>query len=338
MTKKQNNDVDIQFYTKTTDLWDDMHADCTKAEQRIHFTQYMIYDDNIGCKFLDCFEEKAKDGVKIDLLFDPVGSHMVRDISYIDRIKQAGGKISFYNDVKWWNIFTPHRWFPRNHSKLMYIDDNLTYVGGMCVADFMADWRDLHAKITGDLENADGIRMVHSNQHPSRKSRRQVYQALLERIDNAQDYMLMTTPYCVPPKSLLKAWDRAIKRGVDITLIISDETDNPIADHTAKYYLRKLLRMGMKVHFYDKSVLHAKYTIIDGKWATFGSTNLDYLSLCRNKEVNIFVERRDVINQLQDIFNDMLSECRTATRKDWDDLPVTQKIAGVVGRMIRRYL
>lgn len=338
MTDENDNSVNIKFYTKTTDLWHDMHEDCCNAKERIHFTQYMIYDDKIGCHFLDCFEDKAKEGVKIDLLFDPVGSHMVRDVSYIDRIKLAGGEVRFYNDVKWWNIFTPHRWFPRNHSKLMFIDNNLTYVGGMCVADFMNDWCDLHAKITGSIKNTDNVQMMYSHEHPRHKPRRQVYQKLLENIDNAQDYMLMTTPYCVPPKGLLRAWKRAIKRGVRIKLIISDVTDNPIADYTAKYYLRKLLRMGIDVYFFEGCTLHAKYTIIDGKWATFGSTNLDYLSLCRNKEVNIFLTKHESIPELEDIFQDMLKKCRKASADDWYDLPLWQKAAGAVGRAIRWYL
>lgn len=338
MTEKKKSNVDIEFFTKTTDLWDAMHADCCKAEKRIHFTQYMIYDDEIGCKFLDCFEERAKAGVKIDLLFDPIGSHMVRDVSYIDRIKMAGGKVRFYNDLKWWNIFTPLRWFPRNHSKLMYIDDNLTYVGGMCVADFMSDWCDLHAKITGDLKNAEDVELMHSNEHPTRKSRRQVYQKIIERIDNAKDYILMTTPYCVPPWGLLRAWRRAVKRGVKIKLIISDKTDNPIADYTAKFFLRRLFRTGLDIYFYEPSTLHAKLTVIDGNWATFGSTNLDYLSLCRNKEVNINIQRKDIIQKLETIFNDMLEDTRQASMDDWYDLSIWQKAAGICGRAIRRYL
>lgn len=328
----------ITFYTRNKNLWEVMRDDCCAAKERIHFTQYMIFEDSIGCRFLEVFNEKAKEGVKISLLFDPIGSLRIKNTDHIKSIAENGGSVRFYNDINWHNFFLPSRWFPRNHSKVMYIDNNVTYVGGMCVADFMIDWHDIHARIEGDIDDIDGVEMLHSNQYKNRKDRRKVYYELIDRINQAKDYINIITPYCVPPRGVIKAWRRAIKRGVKINLILSSETDNPIADYTARYYLRKLLAIGVKIHLYDAAVLHAKLMIVDGKWATFGSANMDYLSLCRNKEVNVLVDNQQAIGDLQTIYDNFEKSTHDATLDDWRNLSLRQKIMGRLGRIIRRYL
>ncbi len=336
--EKDTDDVSISFYTRNKHLWNDMREDCCNAKEKIHFTQYMMFADHIGCTFLDVFEDKLDDDVKVDLLFDPIGSLRIKDTDHIKKLKKKGATVRYYNDLNWFTFFMPSRWFPRNHSKLMYIDDDITYVGGMCVADFMLDWHDIHARIEGDLSESKKVELVHSNQYKSRKDRREVYYKLIDRIDSAQEYIEIITPYCVPPYGLIKAWERAIRRGVQVRLILSSETDNPIADYTARYYLKKLLKIGMDIQLYDEAVLHAKLLIVDGKWATFGSANMDYLSMCRNKEVNIFVYDQDEIHKLQEIFDNYMKSAHPATYDDWKDLPIRKKIMGRIGRVIRRYL
>jgi cardiolipin synthase len=270
---------------------------------------------------------------------------------FIHRISELGGKVRFYNKLGWLNLFSPSTWFPRNHSKTMLIDSRIAYVGSACITERMRTWRDVHVRITGDLvheieekfsskkaiKNNDDQPIYYVVSRPGQITS-PVYQKLLEYIHKAEYSICLVTPYFIPPVRLYNALRSAIRRGVDVHILISSETDVPIADLTGRTYIPHLLSHGFKISIYEEAVLHSKYALIDNSWATLGSTNLDYLSLLKNRESNLIIQEKQIVAIMKQIFIHSLEKSRAATAGDWYDLPLQKKITGYLGQFIRKIL
>lgn len=351
----------IQLYPWTHEAWQAMYDDCARAERSIEFEQYIIRNDEVGHKFLTLFADKARQGVKVRLLLDRVGSRTVFSSPFISHIMDNGGEVIFYNPIRWINLLTPWRWFPRNHVKTLLIDSHTAYVGGVCLADYMADWRDLHARITGapiKIIEADFARTW--GRMSERKIRRRdrhedngdtdyivarpsfpshpIYERLLAQIAQAEKTICLATPYFMPPKRLRRALKKAALRGVDIKVIVSEQTDVPLAVYVSRSYFPYLIKHGIRVFSYKKTVIHAKYAVIDGQWATMGSTNMDYLSLLRNREANLIINDPAVINGIQQHFHGSLAESEELEKDFWHHIPLPAKLAGYLGRPMKKMI
>lgn len=304
----------LQFYINLEDAWAAMYADCEKAEQSIFFEQYILLNDNVGNRFLKLFRDKARQGVKIRIVLDALGSRDVRNSLYVHEIRQEGGTVRFYNSLRWWKWLSWRRVLPRTHCKTMLIDGKTSYIGGVCIAEYMKDWRDLHIRVTGNLVKTmyDGDISGAYNKndpdfryliHQPRYKRNPIYKTLVDEINKSAKSVSLCTPYFFPPVRLYRALLNAAKKGVDVKLLLSQKSDIPFIMFLSRFYFAGLLKAGVKIRLYNKTVMHAKYGIVDGRWATLGSSNLDYLSLLFNKEGNIIATRIDVVDELQDLFD-----------------------------------
>jgi cardiolipin synthase A/B len=352
----------LQFFSRTGDAWHTMYEDCLKAEKSIEFEQYIIRDDEIGRKFMEMFRDKAKNGILIRLLLDRVGSRSLFHSRLVQDILEQGGAVNFYNPIGWLNLFTPATWFPRNHTKTMLIDSKICHIGSACLADYMVDWRDQHARITGPLvteieKDFSYIWKRSGNKQADRpdiftcddpdfnyivaKPRltpSPIYRELLKQIRQAKRNIHMCTPYFLPPYGLRRALQQAADRGVDIQVIYSDYTDVQFAVHTSRTYFPRFLYEGIRLFAYKATVYHAKYTIIDGNWATMGSVNLDYLSLLRNREANIVMIDPDAVQKLEKQFQKDLADCEEILPGFWQHVPFRFKMIGYIGRLFKRML
>lgn len=325
----------IKLYSRTKHAWKTMYEDCKNAESSIIFEQYIFKDDEEGRKFLELFTEKARQGIRVQLLFDKVGAKEVYKSPLVKTLEEQGGSVTFYNNIGWHNIVFPWTWFPRNHLKKVIIDNEIVHVGGACVASYMADWYDVFIRLPLPALSKHDIEYVTS--HP-KKEKNDIYEELLHRISQAKSKIILVTPYLIPPKKLLNTLELAINRGVDIQIIISEKTDVPVAKWTSYSYISKLLKSGIQVYLYQNTVCHAKYTIIDNEWAMLGSANLDYLSLCRNREGNIMTTNQTVVEKIEKVHSEHSQYTRKATIHDWKNQPISLKLTGLFGRLIKRFL
>jgi cardiolipin synthase A/B len=354
----------LQFFTRTSEVWDAMYNDCTDAEKSIEFEQYILRDDTAGKRFLRLFRDKARQGLRVRLILDPLGSRSLRTSPILKEIKEAGGIVHFYNVIGWLNLLFPRRCFPRNHNKTMLVDSRIAYVGSACVEEYMHDWHDLHARITGSLveevkQDFDRIRgrshfmenmklyqqdlLAHERPFRYISTRPQflpspIYHELLHEIRKAKTHVYLVAPYFVPPLRFYQALREAVKRGVDVHVMMSEKTDVPVADYVSHTYLPLFIRDGIRIFFYKDCVLHAKYAIIDGNWATMGSTNMDYLSLRHNREANIIIRDAETISELLRQYKADMGNCGEATLSYWKAIPFSQKVKGYAGRTIKKIL
>src|SRR5690606_30610731 len=118
----RNKGMDCTFYKSPGQAWEAMLADCRAATDSIEMEQYILCNDKIGRSFLSLFLEKQRQGVKIRLLLDRIGSRFVYDSDLIRALLDAGAQIRFYNPPRFAHVLRPWRWFPRNHAKTLLID------------------------------------------------------------------------------------------------------------------------------------------------------------------------------------------------------------------------
>lgn len=356
----------LDLYVTPREAWDAMYDDCLKARNTIDFEQYILKDDEAGLRFLDLFRDKAQKGVQIRLILDRIGSRTLYSSEIVKTILEAGGYVHFYNKLNILNLFLPHTWFPRNHSKLMLVDGNTAYVGSVCISKEMADWRDLHARIEGPVTKDIQIYFNHAWDKRFRHWRKQhtkkmranlqahheltfvaaqsrfrtnaLYKELLRQIRQAKECVYLVTPYFLPPFLLRHALFHAAARGVEIKIMMSAESDVPVADYVSQSYFHKFNRLGLKILLYKPTVVHAKYAVIDNKWATLGSTNMDYLSLHRNREANIIVRDTNVIEKLRLRFQEDEKDCFLADQDYCDNRSIYSRMAGILARPLKRFL
>lgn len=320
------------------DAWALMAEACRNAQHSIDFEQYIVHDDSVGRPFLEELARRAREGLRVRVILDDFGSRQMNQSPLLDDLRTAGVAVVFYRPLRFWRFVWPLASLPRTHSKLLYIDGDQGYVGSMCMAEHMRDWRDTQLFVTGeavieaqrDFErlwheltlgtpvpkafNADPVDyMAHD---PDAKSF-PIYEALLAEIERATRHIRLATPYFFPPRRLRDALWRARNRGVQISLLLSHKTDVPIADKAARAMYEWWQRLGFEVHLYEPVVMHAKYAVIDDRWATVGSCNYDILSLKCNREANFTLYDPLDVAVIAGHFDGDLTKCRAPTKADF---------------------
>jgi len=317
-----------------------MYRDCLDANRSISFEQYIIRDDHIGMRFLNMFLQKARQGVAVRLIFDRIGSRTVFTSPLIQAIRNSGGRVTFYNPIGWHNLFLPSTWFPRDHVKSLLIDGYVSYVGGVCLADYMKDWQDMYVRMTNmslrdALSPGDEFDIRFSMPH---RARYPIYEELLTRINRATDNVFLATPYFLPPDTLRIALLHAVRRNVDVRIMITEKSDIPLAVHVSRSYFPSLIESGLRIFSYRREVFHAKYAVIDGNWAMLGSANIDYLSLLRNRETELFISDPETVDILKQNFLFDLRYCEELRPDFLRFVPASAKFTGYLGRSLKRVI
>ncbi len=307
MNRQPNTVNEMEVISHTAEIWRRIYEDCQRAKSSIDFEQYILCNDNNGRNFLSLMRDKAKEGIRVRLLLDRVGCRTLYNSAIIQDLRSVGARVYFYNPVTLFNLPFPKTWFPRSHIKISLIDSEVLYIGGACFADYMEHWRDLQARIVGPfVQNIPfGWEQFRRNHLPAEEAelrylvttrrRNPVYKELLQKINLAKNEIILGTPYFIPPRRLEKALAKAAARGVVVKILMSEFSDVPFITRVAQSYLPRMIRKGLKFYLFHKEIFHAKYMIIDDSWATFGSTNIDYISFFRNREANLVVQNaRDV--------------------------------------------
>lgn len=327
-----------------------MLADCEAATKTIDIEQYIFNPDVIGSRFIKILEAKRKEGVKVRIICDAVGSHSLRNSEILERLTQQGIQVRFFNPVKPWRVGNFSSWFLRDHRKLLIIDKNILHAGGVGIDDRMDGWRDTNVRLEGEVAlQADAI-FEQIWQFPKRKflkfdprvtqniefsflvnspryRSRYIYKSLLRAIKNAQNYLYISTPYFVPSIRIFRALNKAARRGVDVRLLLPEKSDVYVADIAAGSYFALALRAGIKIYLYNpKIILHSKTAVCDNNWGSVGSANLDNLSMLLNHEGNVISRNPEFIKELKSQFLTDLKNSKSLTRTEWKKRSILRKV------------
>ena len=302
--------------------------DLQHARARIDIEYYIIDDDRVGRAIARILMRKARAGVRIRIIYDALGSwrlgrKMLRDMHREGIATAPYGRLRF-------PYLTPsvHR---RNHRKLIVIDGRTVYLGGINIASRYVDggrmgfWRDEHVRIEGDateqvqaIFDADWRKATgreslppaaHSAPPPhgitsvlpvqiawaqQGATRRTLTEAFGEAIASAKSSIRISTPYFLPPQTLLDAICSAARSGIKVELLIPMRTDIPVIGRAADSYIGRCVGAGVAVYRYRNGFLHSKTVVIDDNVTAVGSANLDYRSLEYNLETVAFIYSRAV--------------------------------------------
>ena len=322
-----------QIYTAYPEAWQIMLDDCRSATDYIYFEQFIWQDlgspSSIGTQFLDVFKQKTREGVRVRVLVDAIGSVALSSNYWWQKgITEAGVELEIFGLVPKWKSQFPFSLFHRNHRKLLVIDDRIAHVSGVIVSERARDWLDIGVRLTDpayirDVKGAflrmwDEVRgtQEHAAEYDGDNGRllkndpenNDLYQEIRQRVKTAKCKISIVTPYFSPDWRMMRALKKARKRGVQVEIILPEKCDSKITSTVAQSYLRSLVRYKIDTYHYRDCMNHGKLVQVDD-WVTLGSMNFDRLSFFCNRELNVvFTE------SLQD-FERTISEFRAKSRK-----------------------
>jgi cardiolipin synthase len=310
------------------------------AEQWIHFETYIIHEDETGRHFADLLSAKAREGVKVRLIYDWVGSLRNASGQFWRKLAAAGVDVRSFNRP---SLRSPFGWASRDHRKLLSVDGRIAYISGLCIGQQwigypdrgLEPWRDTGVEIVGpaleDIERAFASTWAVAGKALSVNEQRVVTTepgtgdvavrvvasvpnvGSVYRIDQlitmlASKSIWLADAYFVGTASYVQALRAAARSGVDVRLLMPGTNDVPIMRAVSRAGLRSLLEAGVRVFEWNGSMMHAKTAVADGMWARVGSTNLNVSSWLANWELDVVVENRHFAKQMEAMFLDDLSQ------------------------------
>ena len=334
---------DIKLYTLGQDKFDDFYKDLKNAKKFIHLEYYIIRNDELGNELLHILTDKVKEGLEVKLLTDAFGNGKGPKKAILE-FKKAGGEFALFHNVVTL-LFSPKK-NNRNHRKIAVIDSEVAYCGGFNVGDeylgkgplgfwrdsavricgagimpielrFTADWRyaaDKEFGITDEhfpdslFEHRGNDRMQLVSGGPDVMENPVKMQYLL-LMRTAKKTLYLHTPYLAPNNSLADALKVAAMSGVDVKIIMPDKPDHLFVYWNNISAANDLMKNGIRVYMYHRGFVHSKTIVVDEKYCSIGSANLDERSMVLNFETNAMIYSGRIGKEMNDAFMKDLTYC-----------------------------
>jgi cardiolipin synthase len=332
-------------------LFDVLIDEIDRAQHSVHFETFLWKDGVLGRRMADAFCRRARAGVQVRLMLDANGSRGIgRAVE--DQLKQAGCRFSYFHRTRIRHIGVFNN---RTHRKIAIIDGRVAFAGGHCIVDsWLGDAQDkqhfadvsirLHGPIVGHLQSVfsenwvghTGEMFVGDGVFPALQPEGSVpmHVASLKPEGSAPAVKILhhalicfanrrlwiQNPYFIPEPEAVKAFAQAVKRGVDVRVMMPSTggSDNPMVQHAGHFVFEKLLRAGVRLFEYPHTLLHQKVIVVDSIWSSVGSCNFDDRSFEINDEVTLGMLDADIARQLEAIFEKYAPQCREITLDDWN--------------------
>lgn len=340
------------------------------ARRSINFETYIYWSGQVGTQIAEALEERARAGVKVNVMLDWAGSGKIASKT-LDDLKQAGVKIQRYHPLRWYSL---GRLNNRTHRKLLIIDGTIGFTGGVGIADEWQGhaqdpdhWRDMHFKVQGPvvaemqaafmdnwiktagtvLDGEDyfprlqpvGDKRMHLFFSSPAGGSASMHLMFLLSIASAEHTIDIEAAYFIPDKLMSDALIAARHRGVRIRVLLPDKhLDSESVRIASKHDWGPLLANGVEIHEYEPTMLHCKMLILDGEMVSVGSTNFDMRSFELNDEASLNIYDHAFANQMTKIYEQDLRMTTPYTFRMWDDRPWLQKLSELVITPIRSQL
>ena len=399
VTFSHNNKV--RLLMSGQEKFDDLFATIREAKSSIHLEYFNFRNDSIAMLLFDVLAEKAAEGVEVRALFDAFGnSSNNRPLRkrHLRKLWQRGIQIYEFDPLRfpWINHV-----FSRDHRKIVIVDGEVAYTGGMNVADYyingteqVGTWRDMHCRIEGEEVNTlqrifmhiwykttgerlqgekyyyglhtapyftptDSLLLASTNDPPSstilhpsssgatvgiinrepRTSNRIIRSFYYHAIDDAKDSIKLVNPYLTLNKKLKKKLRQAVERGVKVEIMASTHSDIPLTPDCMFYNLHHLMKHGVEVWMYEPGFHHTKVIMVDGRFCTVGSANLNARSLRWDYEENAVIVDPTITRQLSDMFEADKRESFRLTPDSWNRFRTSwQKFRGWFAHLLAPFL
>ena len=320
-----------------------------QAEYSITIEAYIYWAGDIGREFAEALAARASAGIRVKILLDAVGSSTIGE-EILKTLEAGACQLAWYNPMRWYSLA---RYNHRTHRKSLIIDGRLAFTGGAGIADHWRGcaqdphhWRDMQVRLegpavaplqtgfaqnwlqtTGELVSGllyypplepvgtYAVQTIMSSPEVGASTVRTMYYL---SIICARRSIFIANPYFVPDQTAVDALVEAKRRGVNVRVMIAGiHNDNWLARHNNVRMYGPLLRAGIEVLEYNRTMLHHKTMVVDGVWTTIGTTNFDNRSFAHNEENNVCVYDRGLAERLDRIFEDDVAGCDRMDYERW---------------------
>ena len=333
----KDNQIDIM--TDGYAFFPELLKDIAKAKHHIHLDMYIFEDDALGRLVADALIDRARVGVMVRVIYDDVGCWQVAH-RFFERMREEGIEVAAYLPVRFPSFTSKVNY--RNHRKLVIIDGETGYIGGMNIALRYVKgtgdqpWRDTMLRVKGgavyglqrafliDWYFVDRTLITNRDYYPPLSTLHsppstnncltqivtsgptnpypEIMQGYVRMILAAHRYVYIETPYFLPNEPVLFAIKTAAKAGVDVRILCPLRSDARFVEWASRSYLREAYEAGVKVYLYQAGFLHSKFMVCDDSITTTGSTNVDFRSFENNFEANAFIYDEGMAIRMRNVF------------------------------------
>lgn len=320
----QGNSIELLIDGKAT--YTEMLKSIHEAKEYILLQMYIFRTDAVGEKFAEALSEKARQGVKVYLLYD--NHSVIMRISTLHRMKKAGVIFGGHSPGKRSKFYLNFR----NHRKLLIVDGKVGYWGGVNIGmDYVGAypdigyWRDTNVRVTGPVVMVGQMEFA-KDWNWSKRTKLDIKWQLpvmsgpstvivhnstplgteamnllqhIELINGATKRIWIANPYIVPPQGIIDAMAIAVMKQVDVRIITPFRSDNKYVSWAAEIYYNRLMRAGVKIYRYKKGMMHQKVMLVDDAMVMVGSSNMDFRSMYINFENGILSNDQELIQKIE---------------------------------------
>lgn len=347
----------IELFQDGNEAFQVMMDALQNARHHIHFEFYIFKDDQIGRQIQQILIRKAQEGVNVRVIYDGMGSRKLKS-AFLAEMKQAGVEIASFLPV-YFPWLTSRINF-RNHRKIVVIDGQIGFTGGLNVGDEylgkgpLGYWRDTHMKIQGDAVHylqliflkdwyvAYNQYVSEAEYFPKQEAYQRhlvqiaasgpdadweaIWQAHFSLIASAQKRIYIMSPYLIPDESILMALKTAALSGLDVRIILPEKPEYFIVFYATKSYYEDLLKAGVRLYGYQKGFIHSKVLMVDSSVASVGTANLDVRSFRFNFEVNAIIYDGELAEDLERVYRQDLLDSKEILLEEYLRRPFRKKL------------
>ncbi len=348
-----------------------MLAAIRDARMSITVEAYIYWAGDIGLEFAQALSARGKEQVKVKILLDAVGSSTI-GTEILTMLEEGGCQLAWYNPLRWYSIGRFNR---RTHRKSLIIDGHVGFTGGAGIADHWkgnardsSEWRDMQVRLEGPavtpLQTGFAQNWLETTgelisgplyyPRPSQPSGSLAVQTIMSSPESgtstvrtmyylsiicARKSIYIANPYFVPDEAAIDALIDAKRRGVDVRVMVSGiRNDNWLARQNSVRLFGPLLRAGIEIQEYNRTMLHHKTMVVDAAWATIGTTNFDNRSFAHNEENNLCFYDAAIACAMHETFLADLSCCERVTLEGWRRRGIVRQAGEVVAAVLQEQI
>ena len=361
------NNTETTYFKIGEEKFEALLRELKKAEKFIFLEYFIIQEGKMFNSILEILEEKAKQGVDVRLIYDDVGCIVTLPHNYKNTLEAKGIKCRVFNPIK---PFFTRRLNNRDHRKIVVIDGDVGFTGGINLADEYINeyekhgyWKDAGIMLKGDavwnlnvmfLSMWDYIDNKEEDYIKFKPSKNKYYNSkgyvqpfddsplinepigetvYLNLINKAKDYIYINTPYLIIDNEMATALKIAAKSGVDIKIVTPYIPDKKFVHAVTKSYYESFIKDGIEIYEFTPGFMHAKTFVVDDEYGVVGSINLDFRSLYLHYECGVWLYKTDSIKSMKDDYLETLKRCHKVTMEECKNTSSIRKVLRLIIRM-----
>ena len=379
-----------KYYKLGEDKFEDFLLKLKDAKRYIFLEYFIIGEGKMWNNMLEILRQKADSGIDVRVIYDDFGCLLTLPSQYYEKLESYGIKCAIFNPIK---PLLSLRMNNRNHRKMLIIDGEIAFTGGINIADEYINhierfghWKDTGIMVTGEavwsfvvmfltmwryLKDEDIDFDAYRNVNPFVEKRQPVRKSAgllgafcdvdgdkpvtpfgavlrsdgfvqpfadspldfentsetvyLNLINQAVDYVWITTPYLILDNMVASALSAAVKRGVEVKILTPFKPDKWYVHAMTRANYRFLLEDGVRIFEYTPGFMHAKMIVVDDEYAVIGTVNLDYRSLYLHYECAVWLYRNSAISEIRGDILETLGQSEEIMLEKYQDTPLHMK-------------